>query len=249
MVNVFSFCIYGPETQKYYGGLLENVRLINQHYPSWKIYVYAGADVSDTLLATLRANPSVVVFQTGIHGSLNTIYRFFAIDDPEVDVAFFRDADSRIHWKDRWAINDFLASGHMTHIIRDHEQHATSILAGLWGLRKGAFQGSIRMAFQKWTPVHAGSGDPNDPTSFGMDQNFLWRVIYPTLRPNALVHYSNHMLFIGEVGKEFPFAWSEDVFCGKVELEAGPSSDVAPRELRVSTLPFRISALNFLPKR
>jgi hypothetical protein len=235
MVNVFSFCIYGPEIPKYYHGLLENIRLINQHYPGWKTYVYAGDDVTEGFLATLRANPTVMVHETGIHGQLNTIHRFFAIDDPGVDVAFFRDADSRVHWKDRWAINDFLASGRAVHIIRDHKEHGSYIPAGLWGLRTGVFATSLRQAFQDWTPVHAGNGRPEDPISFGIDQNFLGRVIYPAIRPLALVHYSNGQLFPEEVGKNFPFAWSETVFCGKVELGGVPYPD----------LPMR--ALNFLP--
>ena len=244
MVNVFSFCIYGPETLKYYHGLLENIRLINQHYADWKIYVYAGDDVTEGFLATLRANPSVVLNQTGLHGTPNTVHRFFAIDDPDVDVAFFRDADSRVHWKDRWAINDFLASGRAVHIIRDHKDHGSCIPAGLWGVRKGVFATTLRQAFQDWTPIHAGNGRPDDPASFGIDQNFLGRVIYPSIRPLALVHYSNGQLFREEGGKEFPFVWSEDVFCGKVELGVGSQPDPRP-----PPLPFRVGALNFLPKR
>lgn len=245
MVNVFSFCIYGPETRKYYDGLLENIRLIRQHYPGWKTYVYAGDDVTEGLLATLRETPDVVLIQTGIHGHLNSVYRFFAIDAPDVEVAFFRDADSRVHWKDRWAIGNFLASGRKTHIIRDHEEHSTQILAGLWGLRKGAFSGSLEQAFRSWTPVHAGSGRPEDPGGFGIDQNFLRRVVYPAVRSGALVHYSHDRLFMGEEGKEFPFRWSGDVFCGKVESDGRPvASDVPPPEM-----PFRLTALSFLPRR
>lgn len=244
MVNVFSFCIYGPETRKYYGGLLENIRLINQYYPGWKIYVYAGDDVTEGFLAMLRANPSVVLLQTGLHGTPNTVHRFFAIDDPAVDVAFFRDADSRIHWKDRWAINDFLASGRAVHIIRDHKDHGSWIPAGLWGIRKGVFATSLQTTFQEWQPVYAGHGLKNDPTGFGIDQNFLGRVIYPALRPLALVHYSNGQLFEGEDGKEFPFEWRDDVFCGKVELGGALHSDRGG-----PPLPLRGSALHFLLKR
>lgn len=242
MVNVFSFCIYGPETRKYYTGLLENIRLIHQHFPGWRIYVYAGDDVTDAFLTTLRETRDVVLIQTGVHGHLNSVYRFFAIDSPEVDVAFFRDADSRIHWKDRWAIQDFLASGKKAHLIRDHAEHGTHILAGLWGVRKGAFPGSIEQAFRSWTPVHAGSGHPEDPNGFGIDQNFLRRIVYPAIRSGALIHYSHDRLFMGEEGKAFPFQWSESTFCGKVELDGTTPPDVPSP---VSRRPL----LSFLPRK
>jgi hypothetical protein len=242
MVNVFSFCLYGPETPKYYTGLLENIQLINRYYPEWKIYVYAGDDVTDGFLATLRANPSVVLIQTGVHGHLNSVHRFFAIDEPGVDIAFFRDADSRIHWKDRWAINDFLASGRAVHITRDHKEHGSHIPAGLWGVRKGVFATSLRQSFQDWKPIHAGNGRPDDPSGFGIDQNFLGRVIYPGIRAFAFVHYSNGQLFREEVGKEFPFMWSDSTYCGKVEIPGTP-------DLPQPAAHSRIPALNFLPRK
>jgi hypothetical protein len=240
MVSVFSFCIYGPEIPKYYHGLLENIQLINRHYPGWLIYVYAGDDVPAHFLATLRSNPSVVVHETGVHGQLNTLHRFFAIDDPVVEVVLMRDADSRVHWKDRWAINDFLSTRHGAHIVRDHEQHGAYILAGLWGIRKGVLPFSVRAAFEAWTPVHLGSGDPKDPTSFGMDQNFLTHVLYPVIRSTALIHYSNGRLFDREVGKKFPFVWTDTLYCGKVEVPGTPDLP-QPDAYR------RIPALNFLP--
>ena len=239
MVNVFSFCLYGPETPKYYTGLLENIRLINRYFPVWTVYVYAGADVPAHFLATLRSNPTVVVHETGLHGPINAVHRFFAIDDPAVGAMFVRDADSRVHWKDRWAINDFLSSQYGAHIVRDHREHGTSILAGLWGIRVGVVPFSIRDTFAAWTPVHVGNGDPRDPRGFGMDQNFLTQILYPVIRSTAFVHYSNRMLFAGEKGREFPFEWNDDVYCGKVELSSASDPPQPPRR----------PMLNFLPKK
>ena len=218
-LNVFSFCIYGPETPKYYFGLLENIRLINQHFPDWKIFVYAGDDVSNDFISTLRSNPTVVVRMTGVHGHKNSIHRFFAIDEPAVNVMVVRDADSRVHWKDRWAIRDFMSSGHGVHIVRDHVEHTSNILAGLWAIRKDAAPGSIYNLYKNWSPEFAGSGDKADPGGFGIDQNFLKLVVYPKIVDRVYVHYSNNRLMMGETGKEFPFEWKNDVYCGRVELE------------------------------
>lgn len=217
--NVFSFCLYGPETPKYYFGLMENIRLINEHFPDWKIFVYLGNDVPESFISKLRTNPSVILRHTGVDGHKNSIYRFFAIDEPSVTTMMVRDADSRVHWKDRWAIRNFIESSSGVHIIRDHIEHTIQILAGLWGIKKSALSFSIQDAYKEWTPIFAGSGDKNDPNGFGIDQNFLKMVLYPRLASSVLVHYSNNRLMIGEVGIEFPFEWKNDVYCGRVELE------------------------------
>lgn len=219
MVNVFSFCLYGPETPKYYFGLLENIRLINSHFPDWKIYVYLGNDVPESFEHTLLANPTLVVRRTGADGHTNSIYRFFAIDEPSVNTMMVRDCDSRVHWKDRWAIRNFMESGRGVHIIRDHVEHTSNILAGLWGVKKSSVSFSIQELYKAWTPEFAGSGDKDTPAGFGIDQNFLKLVLYPKIVQDAWVHYSKNRLMVGEVGIEFPFEWKNDVYCGRVELE------------------------------
>ena len=218
-MNAFSFCLYGPETPKYYFGLLENIRLINQHFPDWKIFVYLGNDVPESFEKRLRSNPTLVTRRTGVDGHLNSIYRFFAIDEPSVSTMMVRDADSRVHWKDRWAIRNFMDSSSGVHIIRDHIEHTIQILAGLWGVKKSAIPFSVQELYQTWTPRFAGSGNRDEPTGFGIDQNFLKLVLYPMISTEALVHYSNNRLMVGELGIEFPFEWKNDVYCGRVELE------------------------------
>ncbi len=53
----------------------------------------------------------------------------------------------------------------------------------------------------------------------GHDQNFLQECIYPKVRSMLLVHFSNGRARIGEIAIEFPFDWTNDVYCGRVELE------------------------------
>ena len=216
MVNAFSFCLFGPTSTVYHRGFLENVELINRHYPGWVVYVYVSPDTDSNFIAHCQTLPTVRVRFTGIVGFVNTIWRFYAIDEPDVDVCFFRDADSRIHWKDRWAINSFMNNpSFKAHIIRDHKYHTAMIAAGMWGLRKGVIP-SIRALHEQWTPVHAGNGQPDDICGFGIDQNFLGRCVYPLIHP-VLVHYSHGCLFGKEKGIEFPFTWSNDVYCGRQE--------------------------------
>jgi hypothetical protein len=246
MVNAFSFCIYGREQPKYHTGLLENIQLASVHFPDWHVVVYVGSETSATYIRTLEALPTVRVRLTGISGHRNSLYRFFAIDEPGVDLMMVRDADSRIHWKDRWAIHRFLESGKTAHLIRDHRDHSTAILAGLWGLRKGVIQRPLRDLVAEWVPEHAGSGDATDPLGFGIDQNFLKLVLYPQITSDALVHYSFNCLYAGEHAELFPFEWTDAVYCGqRVELP-DPSSSSGDRIIPRQT---PVRALEFLPKK
>lgn len=217
MVNAFSFCLYGPSNPRYYTPLIENLKIIFQYFPSWKVWIHVGPDVDTSYLAVLRSFPNTVVVETGISGPANMICRFYTIDDPNVDLMLVRDADSLIHWRDRWAIQRFLERpDSIAHTIRDHKDHGTGIMGGLWGIRKSAGI-NIQQEYQRYLQV---------PTDHGVahDQNFLATQIYPLVVSRMLVHYSNNMLLSGEIGEEFPFAWNETTFCGKIEI---PSPEVA----------------------
>ncbi len=233
-MKIFSFCLYGPENPKYYGGMIENIRLISQHFPSWKVFVYCGSDVSDAYKQQLASHSNVVVRETGKLGEINMLYRFFAIDEPGVSLMMVRDADSRVHWKDRWAIQEFVRSDHTLHIIRDHEQHTAPILGGLWGMRKvdGVFLSGEYLAYKE---------DKSLGHRWAHDQNFLADVMYPRFLKDSLVHYSNNQNFVHEYAVEFPFTWSNDIYCGKVE-EGGFLDKPARRiGLALPIVPIRIS--------
>lgn len=213
MVNAFSFCLYGPENQKYYRGLLENIFLAGKYFPTWKVYVYYGPDVTEGMINHLSVCTSVVLRPTGLYGEPNMIQRFYAIDEPEVDLMMVRDADSRIHWKDRWAIRDFVGRPEfVAHTIRDNFEHTAAMMGGLWGIRKSAGF-SMHEAYASYASY------PDKGHRNGHDQNFLSDVIYPRVLPSLLVHYSNKRVRLGERATEFPFEWSNDIYCGRVELE------------------------------
>lgn len=48
------------------------------------------------------------------------MYRFLTLDEDDVELMMVRDADSRIHVRDRYTIHEFVKSDHKAHAIRDH---------------------------------------------------------------------------------------------------------------------------------
>lgn len=230
MVNVFSFCLYGPENPRYYPGMIENVILAQTYFPSWKVLVYYAPDVTQDMVGRLQSYSNVVLRPTGQVGPINMIHRFYAIDEPTVELMMVRDADSRIHWKDRWAIQQFLKDSSVLHIIRDHKEHTSPVLGGLWGLRKVAGF-SIRQAYESYTE------DKELGHRWAHDQNFLADVIYPKFLSQSMVHFSHRRIFKGEnYVFPFPFEWSNDIYCGRIEEPVFREKSI-PRNPPLSFLP------------
>lgn len=173
-MHVFSFCIYGTQ-EFYYRGLRENFKLIQEHYPDWHIFVYVGNNARKDLLAPMYSHPNTHWFPTGCEGADNMVWRFFAIDHPEVETMHVRDADSRCHIRDRWCINQFMNSGHLAYTIRDSSSHQIRMMGGLWGCRKLSF--SLRNFYLRCRE------DINRRAwGFGHDQNFLGVHLWPKIR-------------------------------------------------------------------
>lgn len=238
-MNVFSFCLYGPENSRYYRGLLENIFLAGKFFPDWKVYVYYGPDVDESMIRHLEACTSVVLRSTGDMGPINMIHRFYAIDEEGVDLMMVRDADSRIHWKDRWAIREFVRQpGFAAHTIRDNIEHTADMMGGLWGIRKSS---GLNLHAEYATYQE----DKERGHRQGHDQNFLADVVYPKVVGRMLVHYSNGRRKLGETAVEFPFEWINDVYCGRIEMDYRETEE-PPRKNPVVQMPYASLRLEVL---
>lgn len=184
MKTVFSFSLFGS-ADKYCKGLLRNIEEIRERFPGWLVYVAIGNDVPEHMLETLRSIPIVHLTFTGETGLVNMSYRFFAIDDPTVDISIVRDADSRIYERDAECIKDFVNSPNKFHIIRDHPNHFHRIMGGMWGIKKGILSQPLFSLFQEWRKTHSA-------TEFWNDMEFLAAVFYPYVLNTTMVHDTLH---------------------------------------------------------
>lgn len=201
----FSFCLYGPYTDKYYRGLVENIPLIHEHYPKSEIVVYASPEAAPFVKTHC---PSVSLCITGEHGSRNTIYRFIPAFTDDYDFVCVRDTDSRIHARDRWCIDAFLDSQSRVYTIRDHMWHHYLIMCGLWGC-KGRLQGSPQTFAETCLEGYA------------VDSIFLNTYVYPYVRDELLVFSHRSDGVIGDSTEKIcviPHPVICDEFCGNVVL-------------------------------
>lgn len=208
--------------------MLENIQLIRRHFPDWYIFIYLGSDVTSEFIVKLQT-PHVILHFTGKTGIENMIERFYAIDDPSVDLMVVRDADSRVHWRDRWAIMDFVNSPFVAHTIRDHKEHSASLMGGLWALRKSAGV-NIRKEYEEYRL------NPED-RGIALDQNFLSCRIYPKVCDKLLVHLGKGPKGYRETVRDFPTPWNESLYCGQVEP---PGFSETNTTVQRRPLPFRL---------
>ncbi|CAF1613641.1 unnamed protein product, partial [Didymodactylos carnosus] len=154
---------------------LEEVRL---KYPKWIVRVYyhninvSLADIKN--IENLYKNvdfcdvQNIPVLGNIVNYMPGKIQRFLPLADKFVDYYMSRDIDSPIFDREVSAVNEWIASDKMFHIMRDHPQHDTAILGGLWGIKKFEI------------PCYNRKGD----------QQFLEKYIWPLIRTNSLQHDS-----------------------------------------------------------
>ena len=93
-MNIFSFCLYGTDL-KYYLGLHENLKLINEHFPDHYIYIYVGKTrLNDYISDYMQNYLNVRIIETYKEGAINTLYRYKPISLSNLKNVIIRDSDS-----------------------------------------------------------------------------------------------------------------------------------------------------------
>ena len=119
------------------------------------------------------------------------IWRFFPILDPQVDLYVSRDLDSRISKREAAAVAEWMASTHHFHFMRDHPAHSIEVLGSGWGVSLGTNNSTVRSLMTE--SFKEASTDPlfwAPRNSYGPDQGFLKRYLWPWGKWSALSHDS-----------------------------------------------------------
>lgn len=177
MSKIISFSLWGAEP-KYLVGAIRNAELAEALYPEWICRYYVAKSVPQQAISTLSSRPNTEVIHMDHVGDWTAMFwRFRPCADPTVEVMLSRDTDSRLSKRERDAVEQWLRSDWGFHILRDHPQHRTAILGGMWGAKAGVVSQMEQLA-ERHT-----KGD-----YWQVDQEFLRDVVYPIVRDRALVH-------------------------------------------------------------
>ena len=175
-MNTFCFCIYGTQP-KYTQGLVENLKNIQQEFPSFQTILYYAKDVPESYLIQYKSFPNVT-----LEPILTEIPMMSRILTWKPNITYFvRDADSRVTPRDAACIKAFLASDKMAHVVRDHFYHKNRIMGGIFGIRVPA-DWNLQSMWESWKQTQT-SLPP-----YGTDEKFLQEVLYPLIKHNMLLH-------------------------------------------------------------
>ena len=175
-MRVVSYSLWG-NNPKYNIGALRNAELVSKLYPGWQARFYVGTNTPVETINGLHERGAHVIDMKKPGDWTGMFWRFEAVSDPDVDVMISRDCDSRITAREVAAVKQWIESGSMFHIMRDHPHHATEILGGMWGVRAPLLS-NMSDLIQEYV-----KGD-----FWQVDQNFLREVIYPKVVQFSIVH-------------------------------------------------------------
>ena len=133
MNKVITFSLYGSDP-KYCVGMIKNAELREETYSDWKIRVYLDESVPRRVVSDLERLGCEIVDMSD--SKIPGMYwRFLAIEDPSIDVVCIRDSDSRLSMREKYAVNEWMNSDKILHIMRDHPHHGYPIMGGMWGYK------------------------------------------------------------------------------------------------------------------
>ena len=200
MKKVLTFCLWG-DNPTYNIGSIKNAELAKLYYPDFECWFYIHKEsVPETTVNELsKLNNTKIIFK---YGNLNNckpmMWRFEAIDDPDVEIMMSRDTDTRIWDREVSAVNEWLKSNELFHIMRDHPYHSSSIMGGMFGTKKNLKINSWVKLINKF--MQSGYRD--------YDQHFLSQMIYPIVVNNSVIHASFHKY--EKHAKPFPIPYNID---------------------------------------
>lgn len=176
MKRIVSFSLWG-DNPKYTIGALYNAELVSEIYPGWTARFYVGKSTPVNVGKKLEKLGSEVMYMDDHGNWTGMFWRFYPAGESDVEIMLSRDTDSRLSFREKEAVDDWLASDKDFHIMRDHPAHDAPIMGGMWGAR-GHILKDIKNMIEEYQ-----KGD-----FWQVDQIFLREKIYPMVKNISYVN-------------------------------------------------------------
>jgi hypothetical protein len=186
-MKVIAFSLWGDD-KLYCQGAIDNIECAKEHYPGWKCRFYTArncpafndlVELDCEVIEMPYDCDAIDRTQDDWHMDINNqamLWRFLALDDPEVEVTIFRDCDSRVGARDARAVQEWLNSGKPMHRMHECKQHWNAqVMGGMWGMRNmyiAGVQQSIAQYLQVYRQIR------NEPWIF-VDLWWIMDVVWP----------------------------------------------------------------------
>ena len=194
MKKVISYSLWGSSPQ-YTINLIKNLDLAKQFFQDWTCRVHLSPNVPQNIVNCMNSRDNCeIVLMNEDEGWNGMFWRFYPASDPDVDIMISRDCDSYLNIRDKAAVDEWIASGKLFHIMRDAKAHSARIMGGMWGARQGAVS-NMKSLINNYNRKETNNRK-------NIDQEFLKEIIYPIVKNNAFIH--DFMNRFGEGAKNFP---------------------------------------------
>jgi hypothetical protein len=174
--GAIAYSLYGSDS-RYTVGAIRNAELARHVYPGWALRYYVDSTVPGETVTQLRNLKTEIVTMPDNVGFSGTFWRFLIAEEPGFQRWMIRDADSRLNYRERRAVDDWIESGLDFHIIRDHPQHRRKIMGCAFGGLRGTIP-QIRNLIDAW----------EHKSTYCNDEDFLEAKIWPLVKDRALIH-------------------------------------------------------------
>lgn len=180
--KIIAFSLFGGSS-KYCETAILNCFEQPTIYPGWTCRFYVDRSVPVLIRNRIeQAGGELVLVDGEMRRWPGPMWRFAAHDDPDVSRVIFRDADCVISKREAGAVQEWIEYGTSFHAMRDSGSHTELLLAGLWGVRRGALP-PMRDMIAHYLK------EPVSSQRFA-DQYFLRAYVWPYARTDILHHDS-----------------------------------------------------------
>lgn len=184
--NIIAFSLWG-NNPRYLRGAIDNAVSAAGVYPDWTLRFYADGSVPSEVCDALSSlGAEMKIEKPGQNLSRKLTWRFTVANDPQVGRFLIRDVDSVISFREKLAVEEWVASDRWFHVMRDWWTHTDLILAGMWGGVAGVLPPLVPM-MQSYVPKAMET--PN------IDQWFLRDRIWSYVRTSCFIHDRCFMAF------------------------------------------------------
>ena len=200
-MKVISYSLWGDD-KLYCQGAIENVKLAKEYYPDWTCRFYVAQNCPalpvlqkmDCEVVTVQADCEAVNRQDPDWHMDNNLtgmlWRFNAIDDPNISTVIFRDCDSRVGARDAQAVKEWLGTGIWMHRMHECKEHWNAqVMGGMWGIHTAAIRGEVSKSISKYIKDY--KTIRNEPWIF-VDLWWIMDCLWPIFHKNCFGHGFNH---------------------------------------------------------
>jgi len=214
MVKVISFSLWGSKkvitciSNDYFIGAIKNAKLALDFYPDFECWFYVHKEtVPQHIIDELNSiSNTKIIYKTGdLNKTKPMTWRFESIDHPDVEINLSRDTDTRFLLREKLAVEEWMKSDKIFHIMRDHPHHRFCILGGMFGVKKN----NIIKSWKSLIDTKITQKGQRD-----YDQIFLKNIIYPKIINNCIIHTTFGILNNEKLSyaKPFPIPYCKNYY-------------------------------------